>query len=341
MIEPVSREQWDAGTVELPPQLFSHNLQSRATQNVHAQSNEGRGILSRVKDALHYQGELATMYSISGNKVAIEGSLTGAAADIVDRLGGATPFDEYGRIEHLHESLERIVRNGSTSIMADTWSRQMLNAMARSRKLAASIDVHGTLNQTFEATSGDYNSGLAQQLEQAARIVSARKYLRSSRDMFFVDIGGFDSHSDAFATLELRFPMINAALDSFVQEMKLQGVWENVTIVQTSEFARTITSNGAGTDHAWGGHMFMVGGSLNGGRIHGTCPSLALDSDLNVGGGRGRYIPTTPWEGLWDGLAKWFGVKEEHMDGVLPNRKNFPAEQLIPLDQLFKTSSEA
>ena len=201
--------------------------------------------------------------------MAVEGSTTGAAADIVDARNGAVPFDEYGRIEHLHASLEALVQNGSSSFMADTWSRQVLGAMERSKKLAESIENHGDLNQTFTATTGDYRSGLALQLEQTARLVASRGFLKSKRDLFFVEIGGFDSHSNAFETLEDRFPEINAALDSFVQEMKLQGVWQNVTIVTASEFARTLTSNGAGTDHGWAGHMYMMGGSIKGGRIHG------------------------------------------------------------------------
>merc|ERR1712224_914652 len=97
------------------------------------------------------------------------------------------------------------------------------------------------------------------------------------------------------------------ALGAFEDEMKKQGMWENVTVVVVSEFGRTITTNGRGTDHGWGGHAFIAGGGLDGGRILGTYPSnLGDDSELSAK--RGRVIPTTPWEGLWKGVAEWYGV---------------------------------
>lgn len=308
-------------------------MQTKATQTVHAQGLDGKGVLGRLKDALARQGESVNAYSISGNSIAVGGSEEGAA-DIVDAWSGVVAFDENERTTHLHDALEALVKNGSTGVHADTWSRQMLGALERSRELAESIDSHGELMQDFEATQVDSPTSFARQLEQAARIVSARRYLGSKRDVFYVTIGGFDSHSNAFDTLEEKFPQIDQALSSFIDEMKLQGVWRNTTILSASEFARTLTSNGAGTDHAWGGNAFMLGGSVRGGRIHGQYPTDIRDgSELNIG--RGRLIPTLSWEGLWNGIAGWFGVEGSNLDWVLPNLKYFSDEQRISREALF------
>ena len=139
--------------------------------------------------------------------------------------------------------------------------------------------------------------------------------------MIFYSSGGFDSHSDLDETLDERLPLMDHALDAFATEMKAQGIWDKVTVVVCSEFGRTITSNGLGTDHGWGGHAFMLGGEVDGGHVFGSYPTdLSEDAELNVG--RGRLIPTTPWEGLWSPVAEWYGASD--LEKVLPNLGNFP-----------------
>ena len=118
------------------------------------------------------------------------------------------------------------------------------------------------------------------------------------------------------------------ALSAFVTEMKVQARWQDVTVVSTSEFGRTITSNGAGTDHGWAGNHFVLGGSVRGGQIFGTYPNDLTDSG-EQSMGRGRIIPTTPWEGVWAPVAEWFGVGQERMAEVLPNLANFQLDEHI------------
>jgi cullin-associated NEDD8-dissociated protein 1 len=144
--------------------------------------------------------------------------------------------------------------------------------------------------------------------------------LKSNRDVFVAKIGGFDTHSDATATLATLLGDINDALASFVAEMQLQGVWDDVTVIASSEFGRTLVSNGLGTDHAWGGNCFVAGGSVRGGGVFGEYPKdIRANNHLDVG--RGRLIPTTPWEAIWTPIAGWFGV--EDTDAIFPNGKNF------------------
>merc|ERR1711871_790784 len=102
---------------------------------------------------------------------------------------------------------------------------------------------------------------------------------------------------------------------------------DKVTIITVSDFGRTMTSNGHGTDHAWSGNYILAGGDDAGGQIHGSYPDdLSEDGKTNIG--RGRLIPTLGWESAWNALGQWMGVPEENMDAVLPNRKNFPDDRL-------------
>lgn len=135
---------------------------------------------------------------------------------------------------------------------------------------------------------------------------------------------GFDSHSESPAQVNSIFSESNKALQSFIEEMDKQNIWENVVIIMGSDFGRSISPNSnGGTDHAWGGNYFLLGGSLKGKQILGQYPEyLSRESDQWMS--RGRIIPTTPWEYVWHGVAQWMGVLDNNdLSAVLPNMDNF------------------
>ena len=146
-------------------------------------------------------------------------------------------------------------------------------------------------------------------------------------------------HSDLGETLETKLTEMNGALTSFVDEVTNLGEWNNTVLLSASDFGRTLTSNGRGSDPAWAGNHFLLGGGLDGARIHGRFPAdLTESGPLNVG--RGRLIPTTPWEGVWKPLAQWFGVEgDAALRRVLPNLANFGEEHLIRREDLFEASA--
>merc|ERR1719471_1655680 len=115
---------------------------------------------------------------------------------------------------------------------------------------------------------------------------------------------------------------INDGVSSFVDQMKAQGIWKDVVLFSSSEFARTLDSNGGGSDHGYGGNHFLIGGSVKGGRIFNTFPHhlhLGMRQDL----GRGRLIPDYPWESFMVPLAKWMGVEDDWLGHVFPNLHQF------------------
>ena len=124
------------------------------------------------------------------------------------------------------------------------------------------------------------------------------------------------------------------ALSTFVAEMKALGVWDNVALQSLSEFGRTMTSNGRGTDHAWGGNHFLIGGDVRGGKIHGHYPELRIDGPHSVNR-LGAMLPGSPWEAIWKPLAQWLGVEDEQLDAVMPNLKEFSASELYAREDVF------
>jgi len=144
--------------------------------------------------------------------------------------------------------------------------------------------------------------------------------LGNERAAYVVSRGGFDTHSTP--DLSPLFEDINAGLEQFVNELKAQDLWDNVTIMCVSDFGRTITSNSQGTDHSWGGNYWILGGGLKGGQMLGKYPQR-LDKEYSDEVFNTRVMPTTPWEAVWNGIAGWWDVANTSMPVVLPNGAKF------------------
>ena len=142
-----------------------------------------------------------------------------------------------------------------------------------------------------------------------------------SRQTFYVKFGGFDNHGELLNNHSGRLSLFSAAIEEFYQAMDELGMSDNVTTFTVSDFARTLTSNGYGTDHAWGGNALVFGGSVNGGQIYGQYPSLALGNDLEIG--NGVILPELCTDEYFAELALWLGVEPTYLEDIFPNIGNF------------------
>jgi uncharacterized protein (DUF1501 family) len=172
---------------------------------------------------------------------------------------------------------------------------------------------------------------LSQEFRMIAQTIQARQTLGMCRQTFFVSMGGWDHHDEVLLNQETMLPIVSAALSEFNSAMIELGVENDVTTFTASDFGRTLTSNGRGSDHAWGGNHMIMGGAVQGGDIYGRYPDLYAGSALDTG--RGRLIPTTSVDEYFAELALWFGVPRQDIELVLPNIRRFwdPASATGPL----------
>jgi len=169
-------------------------------------------------------------------------------------------------------------------------------------------------------------SQLGGQLQTVARLLAARDQLQMQRQIFFVAAGGFDSHDNQNADQPGLLADISESIAAFHAATIEIGVASEVTTFTQSDFGRTLTSNGDGTDHAWGGNQLIVGGAVRGQDLYGSYPLLQIDGADDVGGG--RMIPTTSADQYAATIAKWFGIPDMELDIVAPNIDNFATRDL-------------
>ena len=170
------------------------------------------------------------------------------------------------------------------------------------------------------------SSQLGTELDTVARLISVRDDLSMERQIFFVATGGFDTHDEQLQNQPGLLENVSEAMTAFYKAMVELGISDSVTAFTQSDFGRTLTSNGDGSDHGWGGVQLVVGDAVAGQRMYGTYPDLALNGPDDVGGG--RIIPTTSSDQYAATIAKWFGIPDVDLDAVAPNLANFATRDL-------------
>ncbi len=178
----------------------------------------------------------------------------------------------------------------------------------------------------FQALNGD----LAKSLRNVARAIEQRTTLNApKRQVFFVTLGGWDTHSAQPGANSASHTELDNALFAFHQTMVGLGLSSNVTVFTASDFGRTLQGNGDGTDHGWGGHHFIVGGAVNGGKIYGAPLSSQLNAINTTRYGfairetldRGVAVPTTSVHQYAATLANWMNVTD--LSKVIPAIDNY------------------
>jgi len=221
-------------------------------------------------------------------------------------------------------------------IYCDSYAEAMADAIASSEALGEVLE--GLSSKSLDAYSTD--TVLKQQLHQVARIIATRGQRIAERDFFFVQLGGWDTHSNIKQVLPQLFKEVDDAIDGFVEELKTQQIFDFVVLMTESDFGRTLFFNGAGTDHGWAGNHIIVGGGINGGQVYNDFLETYDAESEYMTSGRGRVIPKYPWESMLVPVAKWMGVEsEDALAKIFPNLANFDrAEHIIHEDVLLKKS---
>jgi uncharacterized protein (DUF1501 family) len=312
LAEPMDASTWKDSQLNCMG-LFSHSDQQNAAATLKCQElgRNAKGTGGRIADALQGLGKNAESFSIAGTSTWSEGFNT--LQQIIDSKAGSVRFTDPATMQPL---VNTITAREHSNVYCEEFSKSLKSFVDSSETLGTKLD------GVTLATSYTASSGLQKQLHQVSRLISARTARGAERDMFFVSIGGFDAHSNAAESLELKFTEINDAIQGFVAEMRDQNMWDSVVFVSHSEFGRSLTTNGYGTDHGWGGNYFVLGGKVIGGKILNTYPTDILEGH-SMDAGRGRMIPHVPFENVMVPIAEWLGVDSSHHSTVFPNKHRF------------------
>jgi len=351
LVRPLTKAQYRAAPANdpsVPASLFSHADQQVAWQASSGQALERTGWGGRAALSL---GTLNPPISFGGNAPF---TLSDLRSPWVLPGPGAS-FGAYGFFaghdpsRSRRAALDALMREAQTAPLAEAYGRSMREAFEIEGRLAALIgEAPDPLNdpsgiaQAFRAMIADnyFTNDLGAQLYQVARFVHGRATVQGSRQVFFVQMGGFDNHADQIGSSALDGPHAALlqesaqAMAAFWQALNAIGMADRVTLFTQSDFGRTLAPNSTrGTDHAWGSHQLVMGGAVAGGQVHGSYPSLALGGPDDVGVDdwelQGRWIPSLSVDQYAATLLRWWGLGESQLDQVLPNLRNFGAARSV------------
>jgi uncharacterized protein (DUF1501 family) len=342
LIRPVTLAEYQAETQPLPKALFSHSDQIDQWQTSVPQGMaELSGWAGRAADLIHATqntGTVSMSLSLSGNNVFQTGRDVGQFVITPDGSltfnGPDTSTDTGNPLYQKNRALRGFAERRYTNLLEDTFAQITKRSLDSQRAFQGSFDRFGTdrIRTPFP------QSYLARQLQAIARIIAIRRDLGLRRQTFFAQYGGWDHHSELLNTHRNMLGVLSQAVGAFQKALDELGLQDQVVTFIGTEFGRTLRSNGRGTDHAWGGNAMVLGGPVQGGRIFGRYPSLALDGPDDVGLG-GRILPTTSIDSFYFEMLRWFGVAGTDMPYVLPNIRNFldPMTNTPPLGFLRTT----
>lgn len=323
LLAPLTRAQYDNGSVPRPAKLFSHNDQQSTWQSSQPEGSP-TGWGGRMGDLAltSNTNSMFTAINATGNAVFLSGR---TAVPYQVSPSGATLYNplQTGRLFSsavASQALGTLLRTGTGNVLAADYAR------TNDRSIQFGSFVNDALRNVTLNTSFGTGNRLADQLRIVAMLIGARAQLGVTRQVFMVSLGGFDNHDGLIGTHDGLLGQVDAAIDAFYRATVELGVQDNVTTFTASDFGRTLSSNGDGSDHGWGGHHFIVGGGVRGRRFYGRAPQVSVTSDDQVG--QGRLLPSTSVDELSSTLALWFGVAPSELPSVAPNIGRFASPDL-------------
>jgi uncharacterized protein (DUF1501 family) len=336
MIVPTTKTNF--GNVPRPRGLFSHNDQQSTWQSCVAEgATVGWG--GKMADLMVSQNANAIFTSIStgGNHVFLSGRTvlqyqvsTGGTALTIN--GRNTLFSS----AQAGAAFQNIITNTNAANLFEkdyaTVVKRSIDAQALLSTALTSVNdatVPAPPQYTHPLNGTLSSNGLAQQLNTVLRLIAARDQLGTKRQVFMINIGGFDTHDNQNRVLADKYAQVAAAMayfDAAIRNINGVDLSNNVTLFTASDFGRTFTSNGDGTDHGYGGHHFVLGGAVKGKDIYGRFPTIGVSVngfDNPDALGSGSLVPGIAVDQYAATLARWFGVSDSDLDLLFPNLKNF------------------
>jgi uncharacterized protein (DUF1501 family) len=323
LVAPMTRTQYLNGSVSRPDNLFSHEDQqqqcqtSQTTQTLWNEPIGWGGKLADSTSCLNGANTFPMLISVAGTPPFTFGVNTRPLVPSSGLSGFTSPIANDQR----YQAMRALMTMDRQATLNNSQSDLMERAIDNNTTLNTALSNGTAVNTVFPNTS------LGNQLRQVARIIAARSGIGLKRQIFFCSAGGYDTHSDQLSLQANLFTQLSQALKAFYDSTVELGVANQVTTFTMSDFNRTLLPAQTGTDHAWGGHQFIIGDAVLGGNFYGLYPRMAL-SQGDDAGNEGRWIPTTAVDQYGATLANWFGLDPALRNAVFPNLVRFPTTNL-------------
>ncbi len=339
LVTPLDKAAYAAGAPR-PPQLFSHNDQQSYWQ-AGAVEGAATGWGGRIADFLldgNGDHSLFTSISASGNAIMMSGR--NALQYQVSGRGVTTLRTDQFAADSIDAGLRAVMAAQQPGLFPSAYADTSRRALQAADDLAVAIDAASAsidvasffdVDPSLSGAGGPVGN-LRSQMETVARLIAAGKNeLGLKRQVFFVGLGGFDNHSRLMADHLPLLSALDIGLSGFHRATAALGVADRVTTFTASDFGRSLLSNGDGTDHGWGAHHLVVGGSVRGNRVFGAVPEVADDGPDDVG--QGRLLPTVSVDAYAATFGRWLGVSEGDLTAIAPNLGNFSTRDVGLFDQ--------
>ena len=338
LVEPISSEQeFRSGLKKLPLGIYSHSDQIQQWQTAIPQSREAIGWGGRMADLLQETDTntgISMNISLSGRNVFQSGQNTLEYA-ISNRGNGVQGVEGYrwwdGNQGFLTDLRDVAYKNMMDRMYANVFEQTVGSLTSQTLESIESFET--AIQQVAPFTTTFAEHYLSQNMQMVARTIAANSLLGNRRQTFFMTFGGWDHHNEVLNNQEYMLGVVSRAIGDLYMALEEIGLEEKVTTFTISDFARTLTSNGNGSDHAWGGNAIVAGGAVNGGDVYGDYPDLYVQDNPLMVSRRGNLIPTTAADEFFAELILWFGVSPNDLSIILPNINNFysPNSRQAPL----------
>lgn len=331
LIEPTTRDTYTNKSVQLPADLFSHNHQQEFWQagSTAKTSTRPPGWGGRMMDLLVTANDSVTdpaLFSVAGNSIWQRGlqpldfvlNPYNGVEQIEAFASDSWPQWKNSRIS----AWDKILKLNNASLLNQQLTSTYKNSAERINALIGEIAQAQTITTPYPN-----GNKLAKQLKMVAKMISIRENLGMKRQIFFVALGGWDTHGNQLGDHANKLKTLNDALNSFYQTTVELGVADSVTTFTASEFGRSYTINGDGTDHAWAGHNLIMGDAIRGGQIHGDPIDLTINGPDDAED-TGRFIPKYGIDQYGATLGSWMGMTDSDLHEIFPNLVNFNEKNL-------------
>jgi len=341
LVQPMTRTQYQNNSIKKPFQLFSHSDQVSQFQSARSDTPSFTGWGGRISDRRTFPDNpnslIPMITSISGAQLFTAGQSTLPLAI----ASAGTPLSSVLNPAGFNTTAASQARLAAfNQLRAQDLGANYIAAASHVTNQA--IQANQALSSFQEVTVAFPNSSIGNQLKQVARLIKKRTDLNVNRQIFYVQVGSFDTHNNQINGQGTLLSQFSQALRAFYDEMISQGVSNNVTAFTLSDFSRTFNPAGSGatvgSDHAWANHLFVVGGAVTGSDFYGVntsngtpFPTLTMNGPHDADSGtnaRGRWIPTTSVEQYAATLGRWYGLADADMPLVFPNIGNFSTSNL-------------